>query len=140
MDVRELIRVADEAGLITDPFVTATILNYEAGFVVRSMFYASSTGDSPAEKIERAGHLAFAHTELADLLTQVRILAHINGWEMGALQTMGEERLKEAAKKYTDRGVRPWDALLRRLRGRPLSHAPPSPPFRDTRVYQREGD
>ena len=98
-----------EAGMIYDPHIVATIINYEAGYIVRNSFYAALTG--PGELQLRAGYLANLQVELSDLITQARILASAYNWDWSELTTIGEAKLLERIDDYKARGIRPWDQL-----------------------------
>lgn len=128
------------AGLIYDPYITATILSYEAGYIVRNMFYASLVGDGKDEQDLRAGHLANARVELGDLITQARILAELHGWDWSGLVDTGEAKIEERIADYKKRGVRPADALMRKFQSSmsaPLdSGYRPAPRYE----YRRSGD
>ena len=103
-----------EAGLIYDPFVTATIINYEAGHVVRNCFYASMIDEGrDDEEALKAGWLANGRVELSDLITQARVLAAIYGWDWNELVNTGEDKLTERIQTYKERGVRPNEKLLK---------------------------
>lgn len=100
------------AGLIYDPFVTASIINYEAGHLARNCFYASMVGPDEGEQQLKAGWLANARVELSDLITQARVLAEVYGWDWDDLVSTGEDKLSERIETYKQRGVRPNDTLI----------------------------
>lgn len=113
--VSQLLAEIKEAGLIYDPFVTASIISYEAGHFLRNCFYASMVGESDSEQQLKAGWLANARVELSDLLTQTRVVAAVYGWDWQELIETGEAKLQERINTYVARGVRPNEALLKSM-------------------------
>lgn len=99
-DISLLIKETDDAGMIYDPWTTSTIISYEAGYVLRNMFYAMNTGESDREIAELKGHLANARIETADLIMQTRVLAHVCGWGWDTLVSDGEAKLLDRAETY----------------------------------------
>lgn len=129
------------AGLIYDPFVTASIISYEAGHFLRNCFYASMTGDSESENQLKEGWLANGKVELSDLITQCRIIAEVYGWNWSNLVDTGEAKLIERIETYKARGVRPTEALLSSMikgSGSTFYQASPTPPVR--KMTRRDGD
>lgn len=112
--IAQVMRELRAAGLIYDPFVTSTIINYEAGHLVRNCFYASmiDAGREDEEAL-KAGWLANGRVELSDLITQARVLAAVYGWDWDELIDTGEAKLTERIDTYKQRGVRPNDKLLK---------------------------
>lgn len=101
------------AGLIYDPFVTASIISYEAGHLLRDCFYSSMIDKTKeSEQQLKNGWLADAKVELSDLITQARVLAEVYGWDWDELVSTGEEKLSERIETYKQRGVRPNETLL----------------------------
>lgn len=130
-----------EAGLIYDPYITSTIINYEAGHLVRNCFYAYLAGHTPDEEQLRSGHLANARVELSDLITQARVLAEVLGWDFSELVSTGEAKLQERIDTYKARGVRPVDSLRANLQEYMSAPVRPPGPGSAARPYlAREGD
>lgn len=144
MQTSELMRRIREAGLIYDPFVTASIISYEAGHLLRNSFYANMIGDSDSERQLAAGWLANGKVELSDLITQARVLAAIYEWDWDELVRTGEDKLIERIQTYIERGVRPNETLLRSFQRSvyggqsPVFSPPTERPWRRPRA--REGD
>ena len=73
---------------------TTTIMTYELGSLIRALVRAgvkSTYGDKDGEK----SYLAEARIELADLITQTRLLIEQMGWKQVDLENDGEERFCE---------------------------------------------
>lgn len=112
--INQLMKEIRQAGLIYDGFVTSTIINYEAGHLVRNCFYASMIdAGREDEELLKAGWLANGRVELSDLITQARVLAAVYGWDWDELVDTGEAKLTERIDTYKQRGVRPNDKLLK---------------------------
>lgn len=68
------------------------VLSYELGQAIRSAVYALAT--KQGLEVERA-HMANMRIEIADLITQCRVLAQERSWEWDELLVDGEERFYE---------------------------------------------
>jgi hypothetical protein len=111
------------------------ILGYEQGHAMRNIFYAAMTGDSQQEQDFKAGWEANAKVEVADLVTQARILCEIMGWDWTDVIDTGEAKLTDRIATYKQRGVRPNDTLMRALMSMSSPVRAQRPPVR-----KREGD
>lgn len=138
--VKQLMNEIKEAGLIYDPFITASIISYEAGHLLRDSFYAHLAGHTPAEEQLRAGWLADAKVELSDLVTQARVLAEVLGWSFEDLMETGEAKLVERIESYVQRGVRPTVQLMEHLTQHMNIHPDNAARFVPNQRVQRSGD
>jgi NTP pyrophosphatase (non-canonical NTP hydrolase) len=78
-----------------EPLHTTNVMLYELGSLTRCLVRmhhrtARGVGDEGTRALK-----ATARIELADLLTQVRLLAEQMGWDMIGLENDGMERFKE---------------------------------------------
>ena len=136
----QLLAEIKAGGLIYDPYYTATILNYEAGYIVRNLFYAHTAGVTPSEQVERNGHVANAKVELADLITQARVLCAVYDWNFNELIETGEQKLAERVETYKRRGVKANENLRRNLLANLDNSSISFDPYNAPRVRRRDGD
>lgn len=74
-----------------NPIWTTSIMTYELGSLIHQLIHHKYTLDEKSKAI----HLASARIELADLLTQVYVLAEQLGWKRLDLENDGMERFQE---------------------------------------------
>jgi len=84
-----------------DPLWTTTIMTYELGSVVRALVRRRVKLTYGDDKGARA-YEAEAKIELADLLTQVYVLAEQMGWKRIDLENDGKERFEERMREIEE--------------------------------------
>jgi len=108
---KELIKIAQQGGLIVGKPFTAYLLNYEAGTAARCAQYAVHT-----DGVESEGYRAHLQTEMADLLTQARMLLELYDLPWQETMEMGEAKLIETAEKFQKLNINTMDRILGRER------------------------
>lgn len=82
---------------------TLLIATYELGKIIQCQHYTKRFG---IDKIERMGYLAHGKTEMADLISMLRMYCEQEGWNYKELVEMGQERYLERMEDLKSNGIK----------------------------------
>lgn len=91
--------------LFVQPYYTLVTLNREVGRVAHSLVYGFSAKANKDDEEGAYAYLRFAETEMADVITQCRLLCEQLGWSYEKLLKMGEERYKERMQELKEKKI-----------------------------------
>ncbi len=74
----------------------STIITYEWGFVLKSLFYADF-----GDRVDST-HLAYAKSEMLDVMAQIDVLCQILGWDFDDLRRDGAEKFLTRMMEYVE--------------------------------------
>lgn len=81
------------------------ILSYELGRLTHGLVYGFSASYNVEDEKLARGHVAFAYSEWADMITQLRVLGERMGWDWWQGTNDGLERYKERMGELARREV-----------------------------------